>query len=84
MMHKIDFSRMQTRDARLLRDQRLALETALAAAEATIAASDWQVIRAAEGGPTLPPDLREARSTARATISRLRAELAALLPGNDV
>lgn len=77
-MSNIDFSRMLTHETRLVGAHRERLEAELATAEADLAASDWQVIRAAEGGPAMAPGLRDARAAARATISRLRADLAAL------
>lgn len=79
-MRKIDFSKMQSLEDRRTEDNRVTLETELATAMAALAASDWQVIREAEGGPAMDPDLRESRVVARATISRLRADLAALSP----
>lgn len=77
-MRKIDFGRMLTREVQLEQDRRLALAAALIAAETELTASDWQVIRGAEGGTAMAPELREARTATRARSSRLRDDLAAL------
>lgn len=77
-VRKTDFSQMQSLEARQAEENRLALETELATAIAALAASNLQVIREAEGGPVMAHDLRDARVAARAAISRLRADLAAL------
>lgn len=77
-MGKIDFTRMIPRTAHAAEKGRLTREADLAQAMADLAATDWLVIRAAEGGAAMAPKDRAARAKARDTISRLRAELAAL------
>lgn len=79
-MTTIDFSRMITPADRAAVARRQQIGTALAEAEATLAATDWRVIRQAEGGAALTPAERATREAARATISRLRDELATLNP----
>lgn len=83
-MTRIDFSLMLSREARQSHDHRLRQEADLARAEADLASSDWQVVREAEGGAIMNADTREARALARALISRLRADLAALPPSEPV
>ncbi|NEX47746.1 hypothetical protein [Pseudotabrizicola algicola] len=77
-MSKIDFSRIITRSAREAEDECRRLQAELVQAEADLAATDWQVIREAEGGPAMDPALRAARAEARANISRLREAILAL------
>ena len=79
-MKTIDFSRMITPADRAALARRQQIETALAEADAALVTTDWQVIRQAEGGTALTPAERAVRKEARATISRLRDDLASLPP----
>lgn len=73
----IDWSRMITAAAREAGAQRQAAAADLAAALATLAETDWMVIREAEEGVPLPDDARAARKAARAAAGTAGAALAA-------
>jgi hypothetical protein len=79
-MSKIDFSRMITFEERKTEERRQAASLEIVEASAVLGATDWQVIREAEGGNPMTEDIRESRAKARDLISRLRAELATLPP----
>lgn len=54
----MDLSRLVTHEGKLAAAR-------AAEARAYLAATDWMVIRAAEGGPAVPPDIARARQAAR-------------------
>lgn len=65
----IDYTRMITADDKSKARAAEAEMTLQTAARALLAATDWMVIRAAEGGDPVPAETLAARQEARAALS---------------
>lgn len=77
-MSNIDFSQMQTPELLSALGKRREIENSISRLLAKLAETDWLVIREAESGELINPEVREERKLARAEVSRLRAELETL------